>query len=754
MLKRDKRWWLAAIGVAGLVALLVGWQVSARWASGVMQSETPRYVDEAACQQCHQTQFSDWRRSHHRQAMQVASPETVKGDFTAPPLTNDVETTRFLRKGDEFWVNLPDAQGKSASFRVAYTFGLEPLQQYLLELPGGRLQALGAAWDTQQRRWFHLYPADGVDYRDSLHWSAPQQNANFMCIECHTTAYERRYDPLTQRYGNHWQALGVGCQSCHGPASEHERAARAGQLDKQPGLGFAVSESHRSAVSEVEVCARCHSRRAPLDDGQRTGHSLFDDYLPSQLTAVLNEVDGKIRDEVFEYGAFTQSRMYQAGVSCSDCHNVHSGELKKPGNEVCLQCHNPAGRLVREGIRQGALKSADYQSAQHHHHPQGSEASQCVSCHMPSKVYMGNDRRHDHSFSVPNPMQAQMLGHSDACLGCHQDKQPAELQNAFNNWYPNAQPRDGGYAQALYKARQGLPQAAPALLAQLQRVDLPAIRRAALIAELPRYPSNLAVEAVVRALTQSEPDVRLAAIEALDGLVDPSRQVAVLAPLLGDSRRSVRMAVAWQLLSATEVAPDALPGLRQALQEYEQSQLHQQDRAEANFNLAMLYQLTGRASQVMPSLEVALARDPQFHSARILLAQILEQQQADTALQALRQAVRQAPQEASLRYALGMTLIRTGGRDEGIHQLGQALDLAPERADYAYAYAVGLHDQGRDADAVALLRRQLGRAPGERGLRLLLVGYLSDEGQQAAAQQLLAELKAINPDDPALPAQL
>ncbi len=287
-------------------------------------------VDEQQCQGCHSEQVKDWQGSHHQLAMQEANAETMLGDFNNVTFKAENETTRFSRKDGGFWVNTPGIDGKNTDFKVAYTFGIAPLQQYLIEVGEGRLQALGVAWDTEKHRWFHLYPGQGVNFKDPLHWSKPSQNANFMCVECHTTGYKRNFDAAKNTFDSHWNSLGVGCQACHGPASNHlEWTAKKGDLVH---AGFAVDLKDKNATVEIETCARCHSRRAPLGDGFTTGKRLMDDYLPSPLTRDLYALDGKIKDEVFEHGSFAQSKMFDKGVRCSNCHNPHSTELKTPGN--------------------------------------------------------------------------------------------------------------------------------------------------------------------------------------------------------------------------------------------------------------------------------------------------------------------------------------------------------------------------------------------------------------------------------------
>lgn len=699
---------------------------------------------------CHADAVKAWQGSHHQLAMQTANAQTVRGDFAAPPLHGDVESTGFRRQGDEYWVNTVGADGERADFKVAYTFGLEPLQQYLLELPGGRLQALGAAWDVEKQAWFHLYPTQGVDYRDPLHWSGSQQNANFMCIECHTTGFERRFDSQTGQFSSHWQALGVGCQSCHGPASNHLAWAAEPERFDLRNRGLVVNLRDGGNRSEVETCARCHSRRSPLSDGYRAERPLYDDYLPAPLSAGLYEVDGKIHEEVFEYGSFTQSRMHAAGVRCSDCHDPHTSELRLSGNAVCTQCHNPSATARRKDIR-AKLIANDYDSPAHHRHSPGSAGAQCSSCHMPGRYFMGNDFRHDHSFSVPNPAQALELGHGDACLSCHKQSDSQQVVEQFQAWFGQPAARDGGYAVALAQAREGRAGAANALYAQLARTDLPALRKAALLAEMPRYPSPAAGPLLLAAVRHPDPAVRLAAIDGVAALATPEQQVQVLAPMLADARRAVRLAAAWQLVQLSAELRQGLASLSATLEEYEQAQRSQLDRAEALTNLASLFQLTQRSQDVEPTLLLALQRDPHFHPARLVLAQWLEgQDEADRGLQVLHDGVSAYPHEPSLQHALGLALVRRGQRPAALAALRKARELATENSEYTYVLAVALHEEGDKDTAVGLLRQQLKQDPANRAIRLALVSYLQVAGDTGQAAQLLTELAAINPQDPAL----
>ncbi|QAY86556.1 tetratricopeptide repeat protein [Pseudomonas arsenicoxydans] len=706
-----------------------------------------KMVDEQQCQGCHSEQTKDWQGSHHQLAMQPANAETMLGDFNNVTFKAENETSRFSRKDDGFWVNTPGIDGKNADFKVAYTFGIAPLQQYLIEVGGGRLQALGVAWDTEKHRWFHLYPGQGVNFKNPLHWSKPSQNANFMCVECHTTGYKRNFDAAKNTFDSQWNSLGVGCQACHGPASNHlEWTAKKTDLIH---AGFAVDLKDKDATVEIETCARCHSRRAPLDDGYTVGKRLMDDYLPSPLTRELYALDGKIKDEVFEHGSFAQSKMFDKGVRCSNCHNPHSTELKAPGNGVCLQCHNSAGKTSVAGVDGKGLQAKNYDSIEHTRHTMGQPGSQCVDCHMPGKFYMGNDFRHDHSFSIPNPERAKKLGTPDACLTCHQGKAGDKVTEQFKLWSSSSQvPTAPRYDESLWLIRNGQPGAAQALYEQLQRSNLPAIQRATLLGELALYPSEQALKLATKDLGNSAPQVRESAVRAISALLPPPER----APLLKDPVKAVRIGAARDLLGAARNGlGSAQANSEAAIAEYESVQKSLLERAEANLNLAMLYQASGRSGEVEALLRNALKLDPDFYPALVTLVQWLEAngrgQEAQTLLA---QSLQEHPDAALLQHTQGLSLVRAGKSAQAMPALRKAAQLEPQNGQYGYVLAVALHDSGKVDDACAELERLLKIQPANRNARLALIQYYLHNGQEPKAQVLLQDWKKMNTGDPAL----
>ena len=157
------------------------------------------YVGSDACASCHRGEADRWGKSQHKVAMQHATETSVLGDFNDAGFDYFGIHSKFFRRDGKFLVETDGQDGKLATFAVKYTFGIDPLQQYLVEFPDGRLQALPIAWDTRPKdkggqRWFHLYPDEPIRHDDVLHWTRLNQNWNFMCAECHSTGVRKNYD--------------------------------------------------------------------------------------------------------------------------------------------------------------------------------------------------------------------------------------------------------------------------------------------------------------------------------------------------------------------------------------------------------------------------------------------------------------------------------------------------------------------------------------------------------------------------------
>lgn len=745
---------LATVIPVLLVAALL-WAISP---SGNAASDRPpgQYVDESACAGCHAAQYKAWSGSHHQLAMQEASEQSVLGDFRNTQFTYGSVTSRFFRRDGKFFVNTDGPEGKLADFQVKHAFGVDPLQQYLIELPGGRMQALSIAWDTKRKRWFHLYPRERVDFKDELHWTKPSQNWNHMCGECHATDYRRNYDAASGGYKTTAARFDVGCQACHGPASRHVEWAKgdgksaARRPRDEAKRDFDVDLAAKDSRQQIDTCARCHSRRGTFSPAYRHGAPLMDTHLPALLGERLYYADGQILEEVFEYGSFLQSRMHAKGVRCSDCHEPHSTKVSAAGNALCVTCHNATGPAAGAHIDTSGLKRKDYDTPAHHFHKQGKPGTQCVDCHAPARDYMVVDPRRDHSFRIPRPDVSAAIGTPNACNGCHAKQSAQWAAGIVAKWYGPGRRQEPHYGQALDAGRRGKAGAVPGLIALADERSQPAIVRATALELLGRYPGRSVLAALQRGLGDGDPLVRRAAVLGQQAL-PPADRVPGLARLLGDPVRAVRIDAARLLAPAAPSIPALYrKSFDQALAEFEAAQTENADRPEALANLGNLSLSRGEAARAEDAFRKAIALDAHFVPAYVNLADLYRatRREAD-AERALREGLRNAPNAAALHEALGLALVRQGRKKEALAEFAAAAKAAPEEPRQAYVYAVALSDAGRRPEAMRLLESSAKRR-GDREVLLALVSYKIEAGDRAGAQKYLGVLAAINPDDPAL----
>jgi predicted CXXCH cytochrome family protein len=642
---------------------------------------------------------------------------------------------------------------------VQYTFGVEPLQQYLVELPGGRLQALSLAWDTRPveaggQRWFHLYPDEQVDFRDELHWTRRSQNWNFMCADCHSTDLRKAYSADADTYATQYAAINVGCEACHGPGSSHIEWARtrptgnstkglAVVLDERRDVAWtmdaATGNARRSAwretEREIDVCAQCHARRAQIAEGYRAGAPFLDHYLPALLTPGLYHADGQQRDEVFTWGSFLQSRMYQAGVTCSDCHEPHGQGLRAEGNSVCAQCHQPA----------------KYAAESHHHHDPAGPAGQCVACHMPATTYMVVDPRHDHSLRIPRPDRSVTLGTPNACNGCHEDRDAAWAAAAAQRWHGEPEAGFQAYAEAFHAGERGAPGAAVALARIAADGAGPPIARASALTRLATLGDPITATVATRAALDASPLVRLAAVTAAETAA-PADRVAIVAPLLSDPLRAVRIEAARALagVPAAALPPGQATPLATATDEYAATLAYNADRPEARVALGTLRAAEGRAAEAQQAFAGALALDAAFVPAYLNAADAQRAAGEETkARQLLETGLAQAPDDAALHHALGLALARQQQPDGALRELARAVALAPDERRYAYVQGVALNSYGRRGEAIKVLDQAARRWPGDRDILTALATIQRDAGQLEAARRTAGQLADAYPDDPA-----
>ena len=648
--------------------------------------------------------------------MQHATAASVLGDFDDARFEYAGVTSAFFRRDGRHFIRTDGPDGRLADFEVKYTFGVEPLQQYLVALPGGRLQAVSVAWDTRPaeqggQRWFHLYPGEQVDHRDELHWTRRSQNWNFMCADCHSTAVRKAYDPATDTYATGYAEVSAGCESCHGPGSAH--VTWAAQPSEDPVQGLTVAMEKGSLPRQLEVCAQCHARRAQIAEGYHAGRPFTDHYLPSLLDSELYFPDGQQKGEVFIWGSWLQSRMHQAGVTCSDCHDPHSQALHVPGNAVCAQCHAPAV----------------YEAATHHHHLPGSTGSQCVECHMPARTYMVVDPRRDHSMRVPRPDESVSHGTPNACNQCHVDEDADWAAAAVRGWLGRDARGSHAFTAIFQQADTGDARAAAGLADLATDQNQPAIVRASAIERLARL-GEADPQLVRDAARSDDPLLRLAAVRLADALPEGERP-ALLAALLRDVRLAIRIEAARSL---TPVQAGLSGGYaadwRRAAGEYRASLGYNADRPEAVVALGSLETSLGSFAPALEAFARARRMEPTYVPAYLNAAEALRLQARDQeAIGMLAEGLEAVRSSGPLYHSLGLAQVRLGRREEAMESLRKAMELEPDEPRFTYVYAVALHSTGSTRQAKQLLRAALERWPGQRDMVEALTAFERDAGE-------------------------
>ena len=579
----------------------------------------------------------------------------------------------------------------------------------------------------------------------------PTSTGTARCAECHSTNLDKGYDPKSGTYATTWTEIDVACEACHGPGQRHATLAREGRLQDAPNSGFDTafgetgawtivadeSIARRSSPTEtrheVDICARCHARRTSLTE-YRHGADFLDTHLPALLEQGLYFADGQIREEVYVYGSFVQSRMYQAGVTCSNCHDPHNLALRAPGNAVCAQCHLPG----------------TYDDVAHHHHAAGSSGAACVNCHMPATTYMEVDPRRDHSFQVPRPELSPATGAPNACNRCHEDKSVAWSIEALSDWGIGPSGTDSHPGVVLQRGRMGDMRVARDLQSIAMDDDTAPIWRASAAAELGRFPGQRLLESAASLLASDDALLRLGAVRATASLPWPHR-LRLLEPHLRDPVVAVRMEIARVLadVPVAQAEPRIAAALEPLFDAYLRSLARNADMPEAMTQRGDFLAARRLWERAENAYRDALKSDPHHVPALLNLADLYRLlAHDDEARTVLRSAIHQAPGQAAAHHALGLLESRAGNRELALRHLARAGELETGGIRYRYVHAIALHDLGKPVSAIEVLEALLRTAPANADILLALVNYSREVGRLPDARRYAAQLLDLLPHDP------
>jgi tetratricopeptide (TPR) repeat protein len=739
------------------------------------------FVDDASCYACHADQHKQWLGSHHQMAMQPPSDETVRGDFNNTEFTRFGVKSKFFRKGSEYWVNTDGPDGKLADFRVKYTFGVDPIQQYLMEHTDGRLQCLTIAWDTKNKKWFDLQPEIKVESDDRFHWMRGAYNWNRTCAHCHSTALRKKFNLKTKTYHTTYKDVTVSCQACHGPGKQHLAWVANKNAGKPVDKGFGLAVNVKGPAREqVDACARCHIRsQQALSFGYKHGDPLQDHFRPALLADQLYHADGQINDEVYVYGSYVQSKMYHAGVRCTDCHNPHTAKTHVPSNALCVRCHQPAPPVQQFKT----LKPKAYDTPEHHHHKPGSPGARCVSCHMPSKTYMLLDPRRDHSLRIPRPDLSLMIGTPNACSGCHQKtnkKQDAKwAADAFEKWW-GGKKRPPHYGQIIAAARTGNLAVEPALMGLAMDSKQPGIVRATALSLIQGFDQGSVVKVFGQAMKDPEPLVRYAGVSGYSRLtfLQPAARLAALFPMLSDASRNVRFEAARMLASRptmdlmntaqAEAMNKVLPELKRVL-------IADSDNPGSMIQLGEILENQYDYDRAIEHYSAAARVDDQYffrYMARLRLARVYYKQAAKASdpgegadwRDKMRRQLRSIMAKDKPRGVQDLDWARI--RAEAVFMRGQliaedktkiaeagrmfalAARITPRNARAHYQHGLAMELQKKHDEAVAPYEKALALAPAHLDYLLGLVRVHIYRGKPTDGIPYMERARQISPKDP------
>lgn len=713
--------YLIALVGSGLISCTGG---STTQEVAFVASDADGFVGEGACIECHQQAYDDWQGSHHDWAMQLPNDTTVFADFNNTTFAADSVTYHFSRNDSAYFVKTVGDDGLTKEFEVAYTFGVTPLQQYLIKFPDGKYQTLRATWDTEKKEWFNQYAGQVIPHDDWLHWSQGGQRWNTMCAECHSTNLKKNYEPNTDAFNTTYSVINVSCEACHGPGLEHVTWASGDTSLGEP----KVLMSGVGQKAQLNLCAACHARRVKLTDVIQPDVAFADQFLVQNITDEFYHPDGQIKEEDYVIGSFMQSRMYAEGVKCSDCHNVHSMELKTKGNALCLQCHLPN----------------QYNTPDHHFHKMDTEEASCISCHMTGDYYMGNDFRRDHSFRVPRPDQSVEYNTPNACIGCHEDQSNEWAAEWIVKWY--GPDRADHFSDHLLVAtnRNYTSEQSQQVLSFINDLKYPPIARATAMEYVNLTNNDAELQMLLTALNDSSSLIRYQALSKLR-IYPPNEVLGVALAHVKDSTRLVRIAAARLIveLDVNQLEPAQRNSVLIA-----RSELDQMMAANADFPLGRMqmgdhYMRQNNVHKAIEEYEMALKMDHLLTAVYTNLATAYNMiGENSSAISTLNKLIELEPAYGRAYYLRGLLLNELNDTDGAQNDLKRSIELDPYNFRGWYNYATLLKQNGELDEAEKTIKNGLQYQPENPDGEYLLALIYQEQGRTAEAQVIIARLQA------------
>ncbi|MEI6892850.1 MAG: ammonia-forming cytochrome c nitrite reductase subunit c552 [Pontiella sp.] len=741
------------------------------------------YLGSSSCIVCHERFYELWSTSHHGKAMEAFSVSLTKTlePMTEPIVVND---EKFIVEFDDHGGILRSISscGEETTWRIRFSFGGRNVRYFLIPMDKGKLQVAPVAYYVHLGKWYDSAGSMVRNFHEdepqdeALHWTDRQLTFNTSCHNCHVSQLEKNYNPEDDSYTTTWTEPGINCETCHGPAEAHVKAAEEAAAKGEELLDLKLLTFHGdlNLAQRDATCGPCHAKGTILTRDFTPGELYFDHY---DLTSYEDRdfwADGRDLGENYTQTGWMANQCAISGqLECIHCH-TSSGRFRfaDDPNQSCLPCHN---------------KRVDNILAHSHHSAEAGLT--CVDCHMPTtaQAYMS---RSDHTFRPPSPAATLEFGSPNACNLCHND------QDAIMGNYDGHDQADAEWADKHVKAWYGVDSGKPILeqgriiqfcrkgdwtklpeiLAYLNQPQCDAPTAVAILRLLNNCPFPEKWPTIRKLLEHKHEWVRATAAASLQYSTDLETTQGLL-KACSDRYRTVRIRAAGALLARNlagyskeeqviyekahaeywnsliifpdrwsthynqGIYYDRIGKPEESLAAYNQSLKLRDDVIQPMINASMVHARAGDSTNAYAMLERALKVEPKsalvnFNLA-LLDAEFGNNATAETHLKAALEADPAMPQAA---YNLGILLARKNN-NEGFQWLEKAALLVPENWTYTSTYIFFLQQNGRAAEAEPMLLRIIdtGRASAEAYFNL--AGGMEREGRISEAMAIYKKAK-------------
>jgi len=752
--------------------------------SSTKSDVSDNYTGSASCIECHERFYDLWAPSHHGLAMQPITSRFIKTQVTLGQEGVSMEgaTYQAIQKDTSLFIQEKKA-GETKDYQVLWALGGKNVYYFLAEWDGGRLQTLPLAYDVNTKLWYDN-PASAVRHfptvmqggvaDSALSWRDRQYTFNTSCYGCHVSQLKNNFDLSTNTYQTNWKEAGINCETCHGPAQEHIKAARTAKEKgvKLDSMKLIVTTSF-TPEQHNSSCNTCHAKMRPITDSYNPGDRFYDNFDLITLESTDFYPDGRDLGENYTMTSWEMNSCKQnSQLHCVTCH-TSSGRYRfknddlVEANKGCTSCHEENGENYEE----------------HTHHPLENTSPKCVQCHMPTTRF-GNMNRSDHSFRPPMPAATIKFKSPNACNLCHTDESPEWANKNVKKWHKDDYQKETLYIGSLIaEARVGNWKRLDEMLKTIQSNKYGEVFTNSLIRILTSCDNPKKWPVLIEALNLQSPLSRSSAALGLLGYQTDETKLALF-KAAKDEYRLVRLAAAQSLATfpQQELTTEQSELFRKVNAEYETSLVSRPDDWSAYYNLgnhyqnmgnsaqalsaynnslkiypeailplinsSFLYSVSGNQSQAEINLKKALSVEPENEAANLNYALLMaEMQKMDESEKSFRTVLKVNPENSTAAYNLSV-IVSSKDMDEACKLGKQAMDATPEDPKFAYTYAYFLNQNKQQKAAISQLEKTIKKFPNHLQSVFLLGSIYLDHGNKGKVLDLYNRTISLLEDNP------